>query len=425
MKCKKITKSVVDASKSDGKAQLIIWDSELKGFGLRITPTRKTYVAQSRIAGKTVRVTIGLHGPLTPEQARNEAKKILGEMCKGINPNDAERNAKIKGITLKEAYVEYIKCRTLKDNTLKDYDKAMRLSFHDWADKAIQSLSRDQIIQRFDKLSINSKAQANQKFRFLKSLLNFAKQKYASSDGEQLMPSNPCDILTALKKWHRIPKRTSYIQQNQLKPWFAVLVNQQQDSSYRCTVKDYCIFVLLCGCREQEGAQLLWENVDLENSTVTFKDTKNHLSPTLPVGTWLKNMLVKRYNNKGDSPYVFPSYNNRSGHLENHRRAIQAISMSSDVKFSMHDLRRSFISIVNHQLAQTFSSYTIKKLLNHKDNDVTAGYIQFGIEDLRRPMQLLETFVLTSAGLLHNPAINNLEGKVANDVVYLSEDNGV
>ncbi len=55
----KITKRVVD-SKPPGEKDIFVWDSELPGFGLKITPAgRKVYVAQSRVGGKTVRVTIG------------------------------------------------------------------------------------------------------------------------------------------------------------------------------------------------------------------------------------------------------------------------------------------------------------------------------------------------------------------------------
>lgn len=387
----KINKRFVDTATSDGKQQTIYWDSELKGFGLRVTPTRKTYVAQSRVDGKTVRITLGLHGPLTPEQARNEAKKRLGEMATGININSVERHAKIKGVTLIEAYKEYIKSRTLTDNTLTDYAKAMRLGFPDWHNKPIQGITRDLIETRFNNLSQKSQAQANQIFRFLRALLNFAKEKYTSDDGEPLIPSNPCDRLTALKKWHRIDRRIRYLEPNQLKPWFEAL--NVFAESRGDTIKDYCIFILLTGCREQEAARLKWEDVDLNNSTVTFRQTKNHRIHLLPCGDWLTQILTDRKKNFKSNDYVFPAQN-KYGHLKYHRKSIATISESSGIEFTLHDLRRTFASIVNHQLSKNFSMYTIKKLLNHSGGDVTAGYIQFGIDDLREPMQLIENFIL-------------------------------
>jgi integrase len=390
----KLTKRIVDAAQPNGKAQSFLWDSELKGFGLRITPTRKTYIAQNRVGGKTVRVTIGLHGSLTPDQARTEAKKRLGEMAKGVNLNQVERDTKIKGVTLLEAYNTYLKTRVLSESTREDYSKAMKSGFPDWQNKPIQAIKRDMIETRFNELSVKSHAQANQMFRFLRALLNFAKEKYTLENGEPLIPSNPCDRLTALKKWHRIERRTSYLEPHQLKPWFGSLLSTTGSDSERHTVKDFCAFVLLTGCREQEAAKLKWEDVDLKGGSITFRHTKNHRTHTLPIGKWLKQLLHERKKEARDK-FVFPA-NNKYGHLKNHRKSIVSIRKQSGIEFTLHDLRRTFASIVNHQLSHTYSLYTIKRLLNHS-GDVTAGYIQFGIEDLREPMQLIESYVLRCA----------------------------
>ena len=61
-----------------------LWDDELPGFGLKITPAgRKVYLVQYRLGGRkgrTRRFTIGQHGELTPTAARNEAKRLLGKL---------------------------------------------------------------------------------------------------------------------------------------------------------------------------------------------------------------------------------------------------------------------------------------------------------------------------------------------------------
>ncbi len=74
----RITKRAVDAAKP-GERDTYLWDADLSGFGLKVTPTGgKVYLVQFRLGGRkgrTRRVTIGRHGsPWTPESARNEAK---------------------------------------------------------------------------------------------------------------------------------------------------------------------------------------------------------------------------------------------------------------------------------------------------------------------------------------------------------------
>ena len=115
-------------------------------------------------------------------------------MAKGVNRNQAERAAKLKGITLGQAYQDYLANRQLTPNTLRDYSRAMRAGFDDWADKPITSLNRNMIEQRFNQLSQDhGNAQANQRFRFLRALLNFSMERYSTQDGEPLIPSNPCN----------------------------------------------------------------------------------------------------------------------------------------------------------------------------------------------------------------------------------------
>lgn len=92
-----ITKRTVDAAKPTD-ADRFIWDNEVSGFGLKVTPAGgKVYVYQYRIArpGQAERTsprryTIGKHGNLTPDQARKRAKELAGMVGRGIDPREQE-----------------------------------------------------------------------------------------------------------------------------------------------------------------------------------------------------------------------------------------------------------------------------------------------------------------------------------------------
>lgn len=81
MPAKRITKKLVDGNEPGAKVQFV-WDSEISGFCLKITPGGcKSYVFQYRLGGRdvrTVRTTIGRHGSLTPEMARKEGSQADG-----------------------------------------------------------------------------------------------------------------------------------------------------------------------------------------------------------------------------------------------------------------------------------------------------------------------------------------------------------
>ena len=56
----------------------------MSGFGIRVFPSgRKTYLVQYRAQGRTRRRAIGQLGVLTADEARKEARKLLGEVAKG------------------------------------------------------------------------------------------------------------------------------------------------------------------------------------------------------------------------------------------------------------------------------------------------------------------------------------------------------
>lgn len=91
----KITKRFVDNVEIPTSGQKFYNDSNLRGFRLRVNATGcKAYVVERRVNGIHRRYVIGKHGALTPELARREAAKLLGEMAIGTDPFCASKNAK-------------------------------------------------------------------------------------------------------------------------------------------------------------------------------------------------------------------------------------------------------------------------------------------------------------------------------------------
>ena len=104
----KLTKTTVEDTAPAGK-EAVLWDTELKGFGLRVKPTGvKSYLIQYRDAqGTSKRVTIGQHGRITCEQARDEAKRQLAKITLGNDPR-AERDATRLAPTLSQLCSDYL-----------------------------------------------------------------------------------------------------------------------------------------------------------------------------------------------------------------------------------------------------------------------------------------------------------------------------
>lgn len=127
----RLTKSVVDAVTPPGGADAFLWDTELRGFGLRTTRKGvKSFVLQYRMKGKPARrVTIGGFGnPWTVETARKEAERRLIKIRQGIDPVEEERarREEDKRRQEEEARLAAEEARRLED--------AQAFSFADYAD---------------------------------------------------------------------------------------------------------------------------------------------------------------------------------------------------------------------------------------------------------------------------------------------------
>src|ERR1700682_3931688 len=126
MEEQKLTKSVVDKIPLTEAGQKFYWDADLAGFGLRVGTDTKSYFAEGRVQGKTVRFTIGKHGVYTAEEARGKARAALQKMAEGINPNDTKRHEKAKGVTFGQAFDDFLLSRkNLKARTIYDYKRLM------------------------------------------------------------------------------------------------------------------------------------------------------------------------------------------------------------------------------------------------------------------------------------------------------------
>ena len=384
MAVKQLTKSMVEATPYAGESVAIIYDTKLKGFGLRVSKSTRTYFAEAKVNGKTRRVKIGTHeNGLSAEEARKKAQALLTEMQEGIDPNARKRSARQKeAVTLEMVFQNYIEARKdLKPKSLYDYRLVFKNCFKDWKDKAITGIDKDMVHRKH--LALGEKrgeAYANLAMRLLRAVINFAKERYAG------IGDNPVAALSRTRAWYRVERRRTLIKPHELPAFFKAL-NAMEDKDGR----DYLLLLLFTGLRREEAARLRWETVDLKARTFTIPDTKNRNPHTLPMSDYLFELFKRRNENRQNSPYLFPQANDPEKPLADPRHIIGQVKELSGLTFMAHDLRRTFASIA----AGEVSAYDLKKLLNHKDGgDVTAGYIVKGPKELRSAMERIAGRIL-------------------------------
>ena len=366
----KLTKKAVDGLELPENGQQLVWDSELKGFGLRLTPKNATYIVQGRTNGKTRRVTIGKHGVYTADQARKKALKILQDLSNNIDPAAEKRKQKAESVTLEKIVEEYIQDRNLKDVSQQNIIRHLNNIFSDWKKKPVVKITRDLVLERFREKSKQSKAQANQAFRVLRAVLNYARATYRPYD-KPILPENPCQILSDAKMWHNIQAKNRRIPTDKVGlAWNAlqeVRASPGQTESSRATA-DALLFTLLTGGRWGEVSELTWNRVDMKNATWYLPDPKNKQPVTLPLSQQAKQIIEER---PRKNEFVFATSRSKSGHVSDYRHILNTVINRCGISISVHDLRRTFRDVTAECGIEL---WRCKLLLNHKLNDdVTLG----------------------------------------------------
>src|ERR1700760_254521 len=87
----------------------IVWDGAVAGFGARRQRDSVAYILKYRTAdGRQRWHTIGRHGaPWTPDEARDEARRLLSEVVRGTDPG-AEKQAKGHALTVADLCRRYL-----------------------------------------------------------------------------------------------------------------------------------------------------------------------------------------------------------------------------------------------------------------------------------------------------------------------------
>ncbi len=401
----KLTKSIVDRLAVPAKGQAFYRDRDLKGFALRVTANNvKSFVLEKRIGGQVRRLTLGRYGELTVEQARKQAQKFLGEVAMGGNPIADKQREQLRAVTLEQAFADFKKVRAaLRPSTLYQYTHLVDVAFCEWKTRPLPAITKDMVARKHAQLGETSGAPyANLAMRFLRSLFNFAQSRYEDGFGKSVLEENPVQRLTRTRAWFRSTHRQTVIKGHQLKPWFQAVEALRSDPAPTASVvADFLLVLLFSGLRRQEAAQLTWDRIDLQDRTLVIPDPKNHVPLVLPLSKPLVEILERR---KADArnAFVFPG-NGTAGYLIEPKRQIAKVIDTSGVEFTLHDLRRTFVTMAE---SLGVPPYTIKRLVNHKTgNDVTAGYIISDVDRMRGPMRLIADGLLRASGTVARPRL--------------------
>ena len=370
----RLNKRTIDALPVPPSGQILYRDTDLPGFGLRTGTRSQVFFAEAQHRRRTIRVTIGKYGPIAPERARKLAMRILSDIAEGRNPNEAARVQRAETVMLGEAFDAFFAGRpSLSPKTVPNYKRTIEFYLRDWAKKPCAGISRTMVLDRHRRIAEqNGAVTANNVMRHLRSIYNYT----SATAGE--LPPNPVSILTQARAWTVERRRRTLVPLHGLPRWHRAVMAEEEHA------RDFLLVALFTGMRRSEIATLRWEHVGLEARVLTVPKTKNGEPLILPLSTPLYDLLLARRDGDPEGDWVFPGVG-VTGHMVEVKSFVARVAKASGVKFTLHDLRRTYVTIAE---ALDIPAFALKRLLNHRtDNDVTGGYIVMDVERLRRPVE--------------------------------------
>jgi integrase len=265
----KITKSAVDKM----QPWTALWDSEVKGFGCRRHGTDgRHYLLRYRFNGKQTFKKIGRHAsPWTPDTARAEALRLLGQIVSGTNP--AAQTASGEGETFGAEVTRYLAHRKANARPLT-FDQ---LSYHltkycaPLHPLALSAIDRRQIAQLLARIEVGSGCVSRNRVRTTLSAF------YAWLIREGMLDVNPVAGTGVADEG---PSRDRVLSQAELaEVW-----------RKGC---DVIRLLILTGCRRNEIGKLRWSEVDFDRALLLLgaDRTKNKRPIGLPLSPLALDIL--------------------------------------------------------------------------------------------------------------------------------------
>jgi integrase len=398
----RIGRRTVEAARAES-AVYRLWDSELKGFGLKVsTRGLKTYFVWYRAgegrAAPRREYTIARHGEMTPDEARDEAARVLSRVRLGQDPQAVRHRAReeMNVSALCDLYLEQ-GVATKKASTLVADKARIRAHIKPLLGKRPVSAVTTAEVAKFmrDVAAGKSAAPAKPSRKTLRAKglkgkalakIETRKRNDPAARGGKGTATRTLGLFGAIfafavREGLRTDNPTRGVERfkdNQSQRFLAAAELGSLTTAIAAAEADgvnphglnVIRLLTLTGARKSEVEGLRWSEVDIEHACLRLADSKTG-ARVVPLGAAALVALQAIPRAKG-SAYVFPAEGDPKRHYVGTPKVwerVRAAAGLPDVR--LHDLRHTFASF---GAAGGLSLPLIAAILGHRDVKTTQQY---------------------------------------------------
>ena len=360
---------------------------------IRVSGSKSFYIVR-KVDGRMSRAKVCTYGERPYTQGKEsvlvKARAMIAKMDTGVTPTKEKAVRRVKAAqdaslatTVKDACTNYINGRTRALNTTKGYVRFRDNHLDEWHPRQLSSITEDDIGDLFDDISEKTgPVAANNVVRFFRAVWKFHRRKLNLGDCPTIIFTAEGD---SVKEWNTEDRVKRYVAKQELRPWWDATERLRKayvgDGELAA---DYLQFVLLSGLRRREVSNLKWEDINTRRKSFIVTDNKSNREHIVSITPALEEILQRR---KGEG---------RPFNIVEPKKFIKQVAKWSDVPFSTHDLRRTFLS---HATTVGVPMPVLKELVNHSRKiDVTDGYIQVADDVKREALINIQNYLLEQAG---------------------------
>jgi integrase len=380
----RLTDKVAKAAEAPAKGQALNWDTEIRGFALRVTAAgAKSFVLDYRADGRKRRYTIGRYPEWSVEAARREAKDLRRSVDRGEDPM-GERHEDRQAATVKRLWELYERDH-LPHKRDADRDREM------WKADVKPALGNMKVadVRRADVRELHRKVSRRAPIRANRVLALVSKMFTLAATDYEIRADNPAKGIQKNPE----ERRERYLSQAEIAAVSKALAEYPAQDAANAVR-----WLLLTGCRKSEALAMTWDQVDLQAGVWTkpsahTKQKKTHRVPLSAPAVQLLHDIAK--GQRAGERYVFPGRKPGEPLKQLHTvwNAVKDKAGVQDVR--LHDLRHTYASIL---VSAGLSLPMIGALLGHTQQATTQRYAHLYDDPLREATERVGAVVSGEQG---------------------------